>query len=143
MTAAHQRARHGHDRQIMRQALQQRVAAGPAEAVEEDIGLADRGDEAGLVEAGQHHDMLLRVQPLRGKDFGEALKQQVGDLVAAAIADEGKLAVRHLARDARKDLVVLRQVFVHRLPAPIDHRIVAQAELGAAHRGGCRRRVGS
>ena len=46
MTAAHKRPSQRHNRQIMDEALQGRIATGPPDAVKEDVAIANGGDEA-------------------------------------------------------------------------------------------------
>src|SRR5262249_10336469 len=50
------------------------------------------------------------------------------------IFDEYKLAIANVSRDARKDLIELRQVLVERLAAPIDGGRGAESEIRATER---------
>ena len=116
----------------MREAFERRVAARPADAVEHDVALADGGDELVEAETGQEDAVLGGVEAEHGEGAVEPPAQALGHLVAMMRLDESKLAVANLARDARKNLVVLRQVFEQRLAAPIGDGRRAQAELLAA-----------
>jgi hypothetical protein len=46
MTAAHKRPSQRHNRQVMGKALQGRIATGPPDAVEENVAIANGGNEA-------------------------------------------------------------------------------------------------
>ncbi len=134
MPAAHKVAAHGDHRQIMGEALEHGIAPRPTEAIDEDVGLTDCGNEPLSIEPRQHHAMVLRPQPDRVEGPVEALAKQGIGAVAPAIANKGALAARHFAGDAGKNHIVLGQILVERLAAPIDRRIRAQPKLGAAHR---------
>src|SRR6476660_3881290 len=70
----------------------------------------------------------------RGREGAiETLLEQLGDL-PAEMANEDELAIAGLVRDAREDLVVLRQILEQRLRAPIGRRIRPQPEFLAGDR---------
>jgi len=62
MTAPHQRTCQGHDWQVERQALQARVAAGPADAVQNDVRVLNGREEPLSIEARQENAIVLRLQ---------------------------------------------------------------------------------
>ena len=132
MTAAHHRPGHGHDRHVVREAFEGRVAARPADAVEHDVALADGGDELLQAETGQEDAMLGGVEAQGGKGAVEPLAHALGDTVAMLRGDEDELAIADLLRDPRENLVELRQIFEQGLAAPIGDCRRPQAELLAA-----------
>src|SRR5205085_12318271 len=68
----------------------------------------------------------------------KTLLEQLGDL-PAEMANEDELAIAGFARDAREDLVMLRQILEQRLRAPIGRCVRPQPELLAGDRRGRQR----
>src|SRR5260370_35493360 len=64
----------------------------------------------------------------------EPLAKQFRDFEPCTIFNENKLTISILARDAGKYLIVLRQIFVQGLAAPIRHSARAQTKLLAVDR---------
>src|ERR1700730_18514609 len=102
----------------MDEALEHRITARPADAVEHGIAGADGSDELLRLEPRQENAMVGGVQAERRKGALKALPKQRGDLGAAGKLDEGELAIAGVAGDAWKNLIVLRQIFGQRLGAP-------------------------
>ncbi len=123
MPAPHELPFKGDDRKIVDQTFQDRVATGPADAVQHDVALADGGGETLRRKPRQKHAMIRDLEAECGEAALETNSKQIGDLPAPAELDEGELAVRHLGRNARENVVVLRQIFRQRLRAPINHGI--------------------
>src|SRR5262249_6256218 len=134
VSAAHQRARPGDDRQVVRQRFQRARPAGPAEAVQHDVAYAGRGDEAVVVEARQDLAVTIGTEPEQGERTRQAAAKQVVDARVAIVGEEDELAVADLARDPREYVVVLRLVLEQGLGRPEQHRVGPQAELGAIDR---------
>src|SRR4029077_19656195 len=101
-----------HDRQIVSETFQRGVVPRPPDAIEKDIALADCGDESVLVQSRQEDAVVVGMQPEILESAVEPTPEKVRDIGSPAILDENKLAIGALARDARIDLIVLRQVFV-------------------------------
>jgi hypothetical protein len=59
VTAAHEGASKRYDRQIVDEALQGRIATGPPNAVEEDVAIANGGDEAIRAQTFDKQAMVL------------------------------------------------------------------------------------
>src|SRR5580704_17447127 len=102
----------------MDETLEHRVATRPADAVENGVAGADGGNEFLRLEPRQENAMLGGIQAERREGALEPLAKLRRDLDAAGKLDEGELAIAGLARDARKNLIVLRQIFGQRLGAP-------------------------
>src|SRR6202451_4702093 len=84
--------------------------------------------------------MVGSMQVERREGASQPLAKQSGDLRAARKLDEGELAIAGVAGDARKNLIVLRQIFGQRLGAPEHGGARPQAERRAI--GGSWRRAG-
>src|SRR5665647_2605287 len=78
--------------------------------------------------------MIGRFKAVRGKGALQPRVEQIVDRRATTMTKEYELAVVRLLGDAREDLVVLRKVFVQRLPAPEHGGVGAKAQLLAGHR---------
>jgi len=120
VTASHEMPRHGHDRQIVRQAFQSRIATGPIDTIEKNVALSDRRNELMLIEARQEAAVVLGLQTQCLECKIEAPAEKLGDMDAFLIFDEGELAIVNGARDSGKHLIELRQIFEKRLAAPIN-----------------------
>ena len=95
-------AAHGDDRQIVRQAFQRRVAARPADAVEEHVAAADGGDELVPAQPRQEYAMIGRLEadarrPAQGARWNRSVTGGPPNWTK-----ENELAVAGLARDARE-----------------------------------------
>ena len=77
-------------------------------------------------------------RPNAAKARSSRCAKQRGDLGAAGKLDEGELAIAGVARDARKNLIVLRQIFGQRLGAPEHGGAGTQTKrraIGSGRRG--------
>ena len=131
--AAHQLALEGHDRKIVSEAFQYRIAAGPTDAVQHDVTASDRCEKAVRRKARQEDAMIRGLQAEGSEGTFETRLEQLGDVPAPTEFDEDKLAVRYPGGDTREDFVELRQVFGQRLRAPINHGISPQPEFAPSY----------
>src|SRR5580658_9411849 len=128
--AAHQLARHGDHRQVVRQRFQRGVATGPAEAVEKDIGRASHCAEPRHVERRHEPAISVGFEACRSESGTQTLAKYCGHGVAPSVFDEDEAGIRHRGGDPRKDPVPARQIFEQGLAAPIENRVFRHAELG-------------
>src|SRR5437879_10436988 len=123
MPAAHRLPRKGHDRDIMNQALQDRVAAGPADAVERDVAVTDGGNKKRRCKPRQENAVIGGVKTDSSKHTIEPRPKQLRDALASGEFDKRKLAAGNLDSNAREHAVELRQIFRQGLTAPIGDGI--------------------
>lgn len=92
----------------MGKALQARIAAGPTNAIEDDVALSKRSGELARIEPGQQEAVVIASQAERGEGFFDPLPKRVTDKCASVVLDKDKLARANLLRNTWKDLVILR-----------------------------------
>ena len=93
------------------QALKGRIAARPPDTVEEDVALSHRGHKLVWLETRQQHAIVGGSQSIGGERTIQALPKQGIHIRAQLELNEYELTVLHLACNARKDLIELRQIF--------------------------------
>jgi hypothetical protein len=120
MTATHKGALQGDDRQIVSQTFKRGVASRPTNTVEENVGQPHGRDELMKGRIRQEHTVLGASQPDRRKRAIQPFLEQFVRRSPVRKLDEDELAVAHLAGDASKHVIILRQVLVERLTTPID-----------------------
>ena len=92
---------HGHNRRVVREAFERRVAARPSDAVEHDVALADGGAELVHAETGQEDAVLCGVEAEDGEGALEPAAHAIGHPVAMHRLDEDETGSRRPARAMR------------------------------------------
>src|SRR5215813_11322386 len=128
MAPTHQAPPDGNDGKFMHEALQRGVSTRPSDAVEVDIALSDGCDETSLAQSRQKHIVVAPGQSKVLEGGVEAFAKHIGQLRTSVVLDEDELRIRHVAGNARENLVVLRKIFEERLTAPISYRSRPQSK---------------
>ena len=110
MATSHERPYDRDDRQVMGQALQDRIASRPPDTIKNDVALADRRNELLLIEARKENAVLINPQTESAKCPIKALAEEFGDM-RVLMLDEDELAITHRARYACKHVIELGQIF--------------------------------
>src|SRR6202011_4089334 len=82
MPATHHLADESHDRNIMSQALQDRIAARPADAIKHDVALADRSDKTICGKSRQENTVFSGVKTDSPERALEPGSKRLGDAPA-------------------------------------------------------------
>src|SRR6266481_2688577 len=93
VAAAHHRAGQRHDGKIVNEALQDRIATRPADAIQHDVALTDGGDEQIRRQPGQENTVIAGVETGGLEGAFKPVSEQVGDAATASEFDESKLGV--------------------------------------------------